>query len=87
VVSELIAAHIGAAEAAIRLRRGGRPRSAAMCNGSLSLAGAVSWLTFRMLSDAARRPALLRDKASWRAKNSKSGKELSYGRPTAIAPQ
>jgi pimeloyl-ACP methyl ester carboxylesterase len=42
VVSELIAAHIGAAEAAIRRRRGGRPRSAAMCNGSLSLAAAVS---------------------------------------------
>ena len=42
VVSELIAAHIGAAEAAIRRRRGSRSRSAVMCNGSLSLAGAVS---------------------------------------------
>ena len=44
IVSDLIAAHIGAAEAAIRRRRGGRSRSAAIagCNGSLSLAGAVS---------------------------------------------
>jgi hypothetical protein len=42
VVSELIAAHVGAAEAAIRRRRGSRSRSAVMCNGSLSLAGAVS---------------------------------------------
>jgi pimeloyl-ACP methyl ester carboxylesterase len=44
MVSELIAAHIGAAEAAIRWRRGGRSRSAATagCNGSLSLAGAAS---------------------------------------------
>jgi pimeloyl-ACP methyl ester carboxylesterase len=44
VVGELIATHIGAAETAIRRRRGGRSRSAAIagCNGSLSLAGAVS---------------------------------------------
>jgi pimeloyl-ACP methyl ester carboxylesterase len=44
VVSELIAAHIGAVEAAIRRRRGGRSRSAAIagCNASLSLAGAAS---------------------------------------------
>jgi DNA-binding winged helix-turn-helix (wHTH) protein len=43
VVSELIAAHIGA-EATIRRRRDGRSRSAAIAgrNGSLSLAGAVS---------------------------------------------
>ena len=44
VVSELIAAHIGAAEAAICRRRGGRSRLAAIagCNSSLSLAGAMS---------------------------------------------
>jgi pimeloyl-ACP methyl ester carboxylesterase len=44
VVSKLIAAHIGAAEAAICRRRGGRSRLAAIagCNSSLSLAGAMS---------------------------------------------
>lgn len=44
VVSKLIAAHIGAAEAAICRRRGGRSRLAAFagCNSSLSLAGAMS---------------------------------------------
>ena len=44
LVSELIAAHIGAAEAAIRRRRGDRSRSTAIagCNGLLSLAGAAS---------------------------------------------
>src|SRR5262249_48851502 len=44
LVSDLITAHIGAAEAAVRRRRGGRSGSAAIagCNGSLSLAGAVS---------------------------------------------
>jgi pimeloyl-ACP methyl ester carboxylesterase len=43
-VSELIAGHIGSAEAAIRRRRGVRSRSTAIagCDGSLSLAGAVS---------------------------------------------
>jgi pimeloyl-ACP methyl ester carboxylesterase len=43
-VSELIAGHIVAAEAAIRRRRGGRSRSATIAgrDGSLSLAGAVS---------------------------------------------
>jgi pimeloyl-ACP methyl ester carboxylesterase len=44
VVSKLIAAHIGAAEAAICRRRGDRSRLAAIagCNSSLSLAGAMS---------------------------------------------
>jgi pimeloyl-ACP methyl ester carboxylesterase len=44
VVSKLIAAHIGAAEAAICRRRGGRSRLAAIagCNSSPSLAGAMS---------------------------------------------